>query len=439
MLQIEEKDYYAIFQTGLFIAVKEHGAKQAQLADLCKVNPSYLSKLKGWDIHKTTKDLVAKPHVTRTNFKNYAVPILRFLEKEHQIIFEDGYFKTIKDPGETRQWGDINVLALPDATDIYVPYPLKTRPLENTLVFEDLTIPETGALEITWDVDLSNVRAIPDLLEKIKQIANKADAQLAVKIVLRKCRNQAGHKSYRHAASPEITLDDITNQMRVTSHNPNFRLEVEEYADNNRLTERVAAKDAMSGIQQEQFCDYSNWETLRRSGGQWRYQSGARTIRGGGMYEILLSRYQYGAKPFSLEAILGFDRYGQHAEDASETANAGIILGWRINNGREQYYNLLLDGQRMLLELVGARTGNQYSDFEHLDEGVAFIVEDGRAYHFKLYVTPEVITVQVDHELRYQIATPQDIEGRAGIRPWRAEVDCQYFELFELPAFPQKA
>jgi hypothetical protein len=439
MQQIQENDYYAIFQTGLFIAVKEHGAKQAQLADLCKVNPSYLSKLKGWDIHKTTKDLVAKPHVTKTNFKNYAVPILRFLEKEHQIVFEDGYFKATQDPGETKQWGNIDVLALPDPSDLYEPFPPKTPPLENVLVFEDLEIPETGELEITWDLDLSNVRAIPDLIEKIKRIADKANAQLAVKIVLRKCQTQVNYKSRKYTPAHETMAVDIKNQINVVPHNPNFKLEVNEYSNNNRFTELVSTKDAISGIQQEQFCDYTDWETLRRSGDQWRYQAASRVIRGSGMYELLLSRYPYGAKPFSLEAILGFDHYAQYTGDGSETANAGIVLGWRISEGREQYYNLLLNGQRMLLELVGARTGNQYADYEHLDEGVPFVVEDGRAYHFKLHVTPEFITVKVDDELRYQIATPPDIEGRAGIRPWRAALYCQYFELLELPALPQNA
>lgn len=84
-----------------------------------------------------------------------------------------------------------------------------------------------------------------------------------------------------------------------------------------------------------------------------------------------------------------------------------------------------------MLERIGAHSGDHYSDFEHLDAGMPFEMEDGEEYQFHVQVTPEQITVFVDGIRRYQVATPPGMEGRVGIRPWRAQVTCSYFEVWE--------
>jgi len=225
--------------------------------------------------------------------------------------------------------------------------------------------------------------------------------------------------------TPEDLLDSYKRRNFAAR---NIDLEIERGGSGFR--DLVSIQDADTGARQEQFCDYSDWEALHREG-DWEFSPQSQIIRGRGMDQYLLSRYTYGVYPFSLYAVIQFNGYAQHAGMDSETANAGIILGWKRVEDRYQYYNLLLDGQTMRLEQVGARSGDHGDDYQHLDSGVPFIIEDGAEYQFLLHVTPERIAVFVDKVLRYQIATPPGMEGRVGIRPWRAQVACSYFEIRE--------
>lgn len=150
------------------------------------------------------------------------------------------------------------------------------------------------------------------------------------------------------------------------------------------------------------------------------------------MFQYLLSQYSYGTQPFSLHAVLAFNHYAPYAQSDTEKANAGIILGWQNIEGRNQYYHLLLDGETMCLEQVGAMNGDHYSDFRHLHAGVPFIIEEDIQYEFWLCITSDQLVVYVDNKLLCQFPKPSGMVGRVGIRPWRATVTCSYFKIEEV-------
>lgn len=448
MKPIGQNDYYGIFQTGLLIASEELGLKQAYLADVCGLSKSYLSKLKGWDWDKAENSLLARPHVTNTNFKRYAVPLMQFLEQEHQISFTDGYFIAPAENATCRQWGDLKTI---ERTQSIRP----GNSEEEMYGFLDgFEVPEAGELTIEWNLDLSDPRNLSDLVDKISRLAEKANAQLSVAIKLRKKQKQQVHRRsppartqtgwdykglilpgaqheglVRTPINPEPEYDATWNQLSSQMQgNPYVNLSIE--AGEPGAFEHISGRDALSGCKREQFCDYSAWEALHREG-DWDFVTQSHVIQGRGIHQYLLSRYGYGTLPFSLHAVLRFNGYALHAGAAAETANAGIVLGWKEEDGRSQYYHLLLDGQSMCLEQVGARTGDHIADFRHLDAGVPFVINEDTDYPFLLQVTRDWISVYVDHVLHYQVATPLGLEGRVGIRPWRAKVTCSYFEVQE--------
>ncbi|MBL7808014.1 MAG: hypothetical protein JNN28_09380 [Saprospiraceae bacterium] len=420
MKPIHEKDYYGIFQTGLLIALEVLGIKQAQLAVVCEISEGYLSKLKGWNLNQESGRPLLRPHSTNTNFKRYTIPLLQFLEQEHQIRFNEGYFITLPENTIAGKWGDLNTIQL------------QARPKQEKFaklappILENLIIPEKGELII----ELSNQNNIQDLLTLLDYLAGLSNTQLKIKILLNNNQMQPSNGDNRfQRVSGRIPIDPLSALRRNNYTARNINLQIE--SSGNRFFDLISINDVDRGVRQEQFCDYSDWKTLHREG-DWNITPQFHIIQGSGMYQYLLSRYDYGSVAFSLYAVIQFNGYAQHAEMGSETANAGIILGWKQVEDRYQYYNLLLDGKTMLLEQVGARTGDHWDDYQHLDSGVPFAIEEGSEYQFLVQVTPERVSVFVDKVLRYQIATPPGIEGRVGIRPWRTQVVCSYFEIREV-------
>ncbi len=426
MQAISQNDYYTLFQTGLYIALEELRVTQAHLAEVCGISAGYLSKLKGWQVFKPGDTLVAKPHVTNTNFRNYAVPLLEFLQAEHGIGFAEGFFAHAGQNTEPRQWGDIGVPSLP------APPGQTPLPIEPSVILDDPDIPENGEISIEWTIDPTDEKNLQALLEKMRNLAQRANAKMTVKVVLRKSMEPPGkilhqrnmNVGFQHYFSFGSALQNLRKNrfFDVRMGDPGF---------GGDFTELVSVKNALTGRKSEQFCDYSHWQHLTRVG-EWDFFPEKSLFRSQGLYQYLLSRYDYGAQPFTIKAVLAFNGYAQHAGAHSQTANAGLILGWKQTAAQPpQYYHILLDGSRMLLERVGALSGNDYLAFEHLDTGVPFRVEDGLEYHFSVHVTPRYISVFVNNHLRYQVASPPDIEGLVGIRPWRAAVACRYFEVGE--------
>ena len=183
-------------------------------------------------------------------------------------------------------------------------------------------------------------------------------------------------------------------------------------------------------VKQELFCDPEHWNNLLVIG-DWHFNGEQNTFRGSGVYNYILSQHEYGSRPFTLKAKLRFFDYHLFAGDGLETANAGIILGWKQSPTNHSYYHLLFTGSRLLLESIGLNKEDTSLDAVHLDKGVNFNLEDTRLYKITISVGPEAITVFVDDRRVYFIRTPNHLLGKVGIRPWRSRVECSYFEVNE--------
>ena len=191
-----------------------------------------------------------------------------------------------------------------------------------------------------------------------------------------------------------------------------------------------AAKEEQAARSSESFGEPDQWPHLLKIG-SWTFDPVSNELRGTGVYEFLLSRYTYGLRDYRIKARVSFANYRTHQNADLDTANAGIVLGWQQQDTARRYYNLLFTGRRMLLEAVGI---DDYRDFKHFGEGVPFVVEDGCRYDIGISVTRSTrgtVDVFVDNVLLYSIATPKVIEGRVGLRPWRSEITCEKFLVFE--------
>jgi hypothetical protein len=176
----------------------------------------------------------------------------------------------------------------------------------------------------------------------------------------------------------------------------------------------------------ELFTDPAHWPHLLKIGA-WHFDPNTGVIRGGGVYEFLLSRHIYGSRNFTIKSTLKFGNYRRFSQSGIDTANTGIILGWQENSRGHQYYNLLFTGQRLLLEAVGWEGADDYGDFKHLDEGVALELDEARFYELGISVTDSAIKVFIDDVKYYSVSSPLGLQGRVGLRPWRADLICSKF------------
>ena len=55
----------------------------------------------------------------------------------------------------------------------------------------------------------------------------------------------------------------------------------------------------------------------------------------------------------------------------------------------------MFSGTRLLLELIGVRNGPVFNDFQHIDEGVPFILESGRYYNVYVGLNNRQLTVSI--------------------------------------------
>ncbi|MEM7603617.1 MAG: toll/interleukin-1 receptor domain-containing protein [Verrucomicrobiota bacterium] len=185
------------------------------------------------------------------------------------------------------------------------------------------------------------------------------------------------------------------------------------------------SKEGKRGPRGELFTDPDQWSKLMKVG-EWSLSDSV--IRGEGVYTYLLSERTYGERPYMVIAKIKLSNYQEFSEDESCTANAGIVFGWSTDSGGPTYYNLLLNGKRMLLEEIGFRGDDEFVDFRHLNEGVSFRVEEE---------VPIALTIRVSSELQvwannrqvYSLPRPSRMTGRVGLRPWRSRLECRYFEV----------
>jgi hypothetical protein len=186
-------------------------------------------------------------------------------------------------------------------------------------------------------------------------------------------------------------------------------------------------------LHHEIFTAAAHWKNLIKVG-EWDYDAMARKFDGEGMYRYLLSADEYGSNHFNINAHIQFSDL--KPINKIEAVNAGVVFGWRSNeiNRRDRqrsavsYYNLLLTGKRMLLEMVGNYGGDEYADFEHIDEGVPFLVREGFVYRLGIHVSDKV-SVFLDNRLIYECRLAKPPVGRVGLRPWRSHLHCTHFEV----------
>ncbi|MDX1907848.1 MAG: hypothetical protein SF053_12510 [Bacteroidia bacterium] len=165
------------------------------------------------------------------------------------------------------------------------------------------------------------------------------------------------------------------------------------------------------------------WQDLEIIG-DWDLDAEARTLTGGGLYSFLLSQETFDGSSCLLEARICFLRFDEGDKDLP--ASFGLVLGWQEFSASRTYYHLLCSEERMLLEQVGARGMDDFSDYTHVDDGVAFSLATGACHHFLIRVLEDTLLIFVDDQLVYNVAKPPGLSGRMGIRPWRSRVRCHY-------------
>jgi hypothetical protein len=132
--------------------------------------------------------------------------------------------------------------------------------------------------------------------------------------------------------------------------------------------------------------------------------------------------------PFSIEAVIRFLDLSPVSK--LDAVNAAIIFGWTTPGGIRRYYNLLLNEEAMLVEIIGSRGGDAYLDYHHLNEGIPFSLTEGTTYAVSVRVAERQITAKVrssNYEWLYAAALPEDPLGRVGLRPWRSRLECEKF------------
>jgi hypothetical protein len=180
----------------------------------------------------------------------------------------------------------------------------------------------------------------------------------------------------------------------------------------------------------ECFTSIEDWTQLVKIG-NWVLDQRNDVIIGDNLHTYLLSRREYGTVPYQVAARLAFDRCAEHIAGSPAWVNAGIVLAWNADGPNPRYCNLLFTGERVLLERIGFKGGSVGRDYQHVDEGVQFKLEEGREYNFQLIVQPDRLRLSVDSDLLYEAATVQGAAGRVGLRPWRSQLRCSKFTVVE--------
>jgi hypothetical protein len=112
--------------------------------------------------------------------------------------------------------------------------------------------------------------------------------------------------------------------------------------------------------------------------------------------------------------------------------NLAQCSAWTTPRGVRRYYNLLLNQERMFLELVGGHGGDAYSDYQHLDDGIPFALMEGTTYAISVAIGERRLAARVmspNGHWCYSAALPEDLLGRVGLRPWRSRVECEKFVI----------
>lgn len=139
----------------------------------------------------------------------------------------------------------------------------------------------------------------------------------------------------------------------------------------------------------DNFNSSTHWLNLKKTG-PWFFDEVGNAFQGSGMNNYLLSNNEYGRRQFNIECRVCFSNYAQFENNGLDTANAGIVLGWKdtIATNNPTYYHILFSGAKILLEEIGSRGGGAYLDFKWLDDGSAWKIKDNRLYDIIVEVDP---------------------------------------------------
>jgi hypothetical protein len=183
-----------------------------------------------------------------------------------------------------------------------------------------------------------------------------------------------------------------------------------------------------TGKRGETFNALSDWNNALKIG-PWTRSERNQLIIGRGMHNYLLSQDHYSPR-YSVHAILRFVELSP--VNKLDAVNAGIVFGWTTPLGVRRYFNLLLNQERLLVELIGDHGGNAYLDYRHLDSGIPFCLTDSTTYELAMSVGTREIAATIKSprdQWTYTATLPEAPIGRVGIRPWRSRVECEKFEI----------
>lgn len=187
------------------------------------------------------------------------------------------------------------------------------------------------------------------------------------------------------------------------------------------------SEEQLSVAKRESFLETETWLRLIKIG-DWIYDQHQKRVVGSGIQAYLLSREEYGSKPFTIKTSLQFSNFRQYTSEM----NAGIILGWNSDKANPRYYNILLTGKRLLIEQIGFNGGEAYRDFQHISEEVSFPIDEDIVYDLTLSVSDSLIDIFVEGQRLLSLMRSTGMVGRVGLRPWRSQMECTSFIVSEL-------
>ena len=192
-----------------------------------------------------------------------------------------------------------------------------------------------------------------------------------------------------------------------------------------RRTRSSKAPSELRVATQEKFSEDTTWKRLIKIG-DWILDEDRGIILGSGVRAYLLSRGEYGETEFDIQASLEFTNF-QPPKDKRLGMNAGIVFGWKAEQGSYRYYNVLLTGSELLIERVGFRGGKE-ADFEHVTAPIPLRIEAAQPIRFKVQVGDN-IRVNVNNKHYASLKRPTGVVGRVGLRPWRSQIGCTEFTV----------
>jgi hypothetical protein len=177
----------------------------------------------------------------------------------------------------------------------------------------------------------------------------------------------------------------------------------------------------------EDFLHPQTWTRLLKIG-DWILDEAAGRIIGSGQNAFLVSREEYGEKPFWIRSVLEFSNFSYPGSQPRQLGmNSGLVFGWKDEKQKARYYNLLLSGNDLLLERNGfAETDQRRS--RHLTDAVPFAVQPGQPVSLDINVTEATIRVYSDGALcrRWRLHSADRWLGRSALFGWAEHVSATW-------------